>query len=348
MSRRRFSTGRWTGSFGFEREGAHSKARLNSVAGLGIVHLIMWARDLISNLIDATERRGVAMKRSKLAASRGGRALTNLVLWPSDYLKSHQYYKAQFGQGPRVFFPRTFNEKIQHTKLFKREPLHQVYADKLAVRDYISERVGAELLPTLYWTGTDLLEARAIELPKRFVVKANHSWETVILCQDRDTFDWDASAAEAAGWLEQDHAARAGEWQYRWIQPRLLIEEFLDGEGDEPPPDYKFFCFHGKPEFLAVDEGRFGDPKSSYFDMEFKQLPFTYGYGLIEGDVKPPESLNEMIRLAEILSRDEPFLRVDFYEVKGAPVCGELVTCPDSGFEPFDPPEWDATYGAMM
>ena len=52
-----------------------------------------------------------------------------------------------------------------------------------------------------------------------------------------------------------------------------------------------------------------------------------------------------MIHLAELLSCNIPFLRVDFYEIMGRLYLGELTFFPGNGFEEFDPPEWDKILG---
>jgi hypothetical protein len=40
-----------------------------------------------------------------------------------------------------------------------------------------------------------------------------------------------------------------------------------------------------------------------------------------------------MTHLAEVLSNDIPFVRVDFYEIEGRPYFGELTVFPVCGFE---------------
>ena len=57
--------------------------------------------------------------------------------------------------------------------------------------------------------------------------------------------------------------------------------------------------------------------------------------------IEKPEKLEEMLQLAEKLSKDIPFIRVDFYFVDGKIYFSELTFFPSSGFVAFDPPEWD-------
>ena len=304
-------------------------------------------KTILGGSLRGLETTGARIKRSPLSRWGCGRSLTDAVLWPCDYVKNVQYYRSAFGAPPRVFRARTFNEKIIRAKLINRKKRHIQFADKLAARAIVEEKVGADALANIHWTGTDLLEARAADLPDRFVVKANHGWNTVLLARSAAAFDWTAARPITAGWLRSDHSDLAGEWQYRWIKPRLYIEEFLEGEGGEPPPDYKFFCFHGRVEFLAVDRDRFSSVTRVLHGRNFERLPFGYAYPRHANSNPRPERFEEMIAIAETLSAGEPFLRVDLYDA-GRPIFGELTLHPGSGFDPFDPPEWDETFGALI
>ena len=52
-----------------------------------------------------------------------------------------------------------------------------------------------------------------------------------------------------------------------------------------------------------------------------------------------------MIKLAEKLAKDIPFVRVDFYEINEKIYFGELTFFPGSGFEEFKPQKWDYELG---
>ena len=52
-----------------------------------------------------------------------------------------------------------------------------------------------------------------------------------------------------------------------------------------------------------------------------------------------------MLELAKILSENIPFVRVDFYECNGKIYFGELTFYPGSGYEEFNPFEWDLKIG---
>ena len=55
-----------------------------------------------------------------------------------------------------------------------------------------------------------------------------------------------------------------------------------------------------------------------------------------------------MIELSKELSKDIPFLRVDFYEIKGKVYFGELTFYPGSGMEEFRPYKYDEILGSWI
>ncbi|MEE9368330.1 MAG: ATP-grasp fold amidoligase family protein [Pontiella sp.] len=277
----------------------------------------------------------------------GGKVLIDTARWPGEFVREVRKYRNVFDQHPRLLKPVTLNEYVLHTKLFRRHAHLSSCADKIAVRDMVEKKVGPNCLTKIYWTGTDLREARTLDLPQRFVIKSNHGSGTVLIVKDRNAFDWDTAFKTTSEWLKMDYSEVASEWHYRWIKPRLLIEEYLEGDGEHPPRDYKFFCFQGRVEFLGVDVDRFTKPKSSMRDRDFNELPFVYAYPVPEAPVERPECFSEMVELAEILSKGEPFVRVDLYDM-GRPVFGELTFTPGGGMDPFEPPEYDEKFGRMI
>ena len=114
--------------------------------------------------------------------------------------------------------------------------------------------------------------------------------------------------------------------------------------------DYKFFCFNGKVKFFKVDFGRFVEHHANYYDIEGKLLPF--GEKSFAPDpnyiIELPDNLRDMIALAERLSKNEPFLRVDFYNVNGKIFFGELTFYPASGLGKWTSEEADKENGLFV
>ena len=55
-----------------------------------------------------------------------------------------------------------------------------------------------------------------------------------------------------------------------------------------------------------------------------------------------------MKELAEILSKNIPHVRVDFYEVDGHLYFGEMTFYDGSGFDKIEPIEWDYKLGQLI
>ena len=114
--------------------------------------------------------------------------------------------------------------------------------------------------------------------------------------------------------------------------------------------DYKFFCFNGKCKFFKIDFNRLTKHQANYYDINGNFLPF--GEEICPPDfskkLELPVNLKKMINLAEKLSQNITFLRVDFYEINGNIYFGELTFYPASGFGKFEPEEWDLKLGNLI
>ncbi|MEG4858192.1 ATP-grasp fold amidoligase family protein [Microcoleus sp. K1-B6] len=295
------------------------------------------------------ERVGKSLKRRGWGRLPIGRVIVDILLWPSDCFKIHRHYRHIFGQKPKLLSPQTFNEKLQHRKLFCRQSIHTVFADKIAVRDYVKQQLGSDVLTKLYWSGTDLRKVAKESLPEKFIIKANHACGTNLIVENRYSFDWCQAYEQTQAWLQIDHSDKRAEWQYRWIPPTLLIEEFLQGSDGKVPPDYKFFCFRGRVEMVVIVIDRFSsNPTQTFIDRNFKILELGYNdYPCYGGELVKASNFALMIDMAETLASGQQFLRVDFYDI-GRPIFGELTLYPGAGFGKFYPPEYDYKLGQLM
>ena len=101
--------------------------------------------------------------------------------------------------------------------------------------------------------------------------------------------------------------------------------------------------------FIATDRGVEGEEtKFDFFDADFNHLPFTNGHPNANHEIKKPLSFEEMKALASKLSEELPQARIDFYEVNGKTYFGEITFFHWGGTKPFDPVEWDYTFGSWI
>lgn len=271
------------------------------------------------------------------------------------FLISLYFYKL-YRRWPDLAHPQTFNERMCHKLLFDRNPILTIAADKFKVRDYIEHKIGKGVLPKLLWHGEDPDSIPYDRLPNEFVVKLNHGSGMNVLVSDKRTADLEKIRQKLKLWLKQNycyrHPSLGHEWCYRNIRPVIVIEEFL-GSNRVPPDDYKFFCFHGKAEYLEIDFDRFGDHTSTIYDRNFSVIDVDINYakypemlprGLV--DFKRPPNYDELVAVADKASEDFDFVRVDLYTVGDKIYFGELTNYPAGGALSFEPERFDRVFGA--
>ena len=103
-------------------------------------------------------------------------------------------------------------------------------------------------------------------------------------------------------------------------------------------------------KFFKVDYGRFVDHHANYYSPTGELLDFGEAELLPDPNqrIVLPNNLNDMIALAEKLSYQEPFLRVDFYNVDGKIYFGELTFYPASGMGKWTSDQVDEMIGSYL
>ncbi len=238
----------------------------------------------------------------------------------------------------RLSAPQLFTEWVQHRKLHDRDPMLPMLADKVAVKAFVSERLGTDwVIPTL-WQGDVLPPTPPGPMP--FVVKARHGCgQLTIVC---DEADWATARRRAARWTRRRYGYWLDEWAYAAMPRGLLIEPYI-GEGAVLPIDYKIFVFGGRAAFVQVHLDRATDHRWIVMDRDWRRVSPASA----DPDPVRPATLDAMIAAAQTLAGGRDFLRVDLYEVGGRPLFGELTLYPGSGLLPVVPPSLDRQMGEL-
>ncbi len=301
---------------------------------------------IFRGLANLTKRIATQLKASSLRKYKVGRFFVDLLFLPSDIQKIFQSHKRYLGGYPNLISPRTFNECVQASKLFRRKSIHTQWADKLLVRNYVKETIGEEYLIPLLWSGDNLSDVDVSTLPKEFVIKVNQGSGSNIIVRDKNCFDWEQAQRTVSNWMKNDQSIPFAEWQYRWIEPKIIIEEFIKNPDGSPILDYKFFVFHGHVEIIQVDFDRFTQHKRNIYNRSFEKIDARIQHSQSDDDPPKPMQLEEMIRIAEKLSNREAFVRIDLYDV-GRILFGEITIHPGAGHEKFYPKSFGYSLGAL-
>ncbi|MBR5597737.1 MAG: glycosyl transferase [Lachnospiraceae bacterium] len=266
-----------------------------------------------------------------------------------DWISEERYikivYRLAFGRKLHLNNPQAFTEKINWYKLFWREPLMKVCADKYEVRKYVQECVGEKYLNEIYGIWEDFDEIDFEMLPEKFVLKPTNGSGDVVICENKKTFDQKKAKKVLMSNKKRHFSSKTKEWAYYNLPFRIVAERYIESDDCNQIKDYKFFCFDGEPKFLFVASERGSDNlKFDYFDMEWNWLPVRNAHDH-NPNLEKPGCFSEMVTIVRRLSKAFPHVRVDLYEEQGRVLFGEMTFYHFGGFTTFEPDEWDYKFG---
>jgi len=264
-------------------------------------------------------------------------------------------FKHHIGYPINLKNPQTLNEKINWLKLNDRTPLHTQCSDKYLVREFIKDKIGEEYLVPLYFSTKNPKDIIAENIPDTpSIIKANHDSSGGIFVYDKSKINWDEVQQSFEERLKSNYYLVSREWQYKNIEPRIIVEKLLQDKNGGIPFDYKLHCFNGKVRMISVDMGRGSDQHyRNWYNTNWEREEFRWSSPKENGkstdpsseDLERPKTLKEMIRLSELLAKAFKYVRVDWYDVDGKLYFGEITFHHDGGFRPILPEIWDKKLG---
>ena len=294
-------------------------------------------------------------KLKKYCADSSYRFVVNAALGLYNSMPDRDYLERKFealmGAPLHLDAPQTFNEKLQWLKLYDRKPEYTMMVDKYRVREYITQKIGAEyLIPLLgVWDSPDEIDFAA--LPEQFVLKCNHnSGLGMCICKDKSRLDLRKVRRELRKGLRQDYYLPGREWPYKDVPRKIIAEKYMvDTDGGDELSDYKVLCFNGVPKLIEVHKGRFGNQHTQdFYDANWDKTAFNQPDMPTSDEVMvKPVFMDEMLALSQVLSQGIPHVRVDWYYANHRLFFGELTFFDGSGFDPFDG-EQDLEIGSWL
>lgn len=266
--------------------------------------------------------------------------ILNLTLRPlviaSEWLGKHDptmlmkiRYFMRFHKRLNLKNPQTLNEKILYLSLKTDTTKWTRLADKYAVRSYVKECGLEHILTKLYAHWTKEEEVDFDVLPDNFVLKSVQGCGDVIIVKEKADLDQEAAKKSIHTMLHERFGALEGGVHYMRIKPAAIVEELLPIEEGGYLIDYKIWCFNGKACFILTCSNRTksGVMLGSY-DTEWnyhkEHLISSKEHPVRPNPLPKPENFEEMLKIAETLSKPFPQVRVDLYNIKGKIYFGEL------------------------
>ena len=281
----------------------------------------------------------------------------NIILTPfnilykiSPKLTLKILFRLKLGYKLNLDDPKTYNEKLQWIKLYDKNPLMPKCCDKYTVREYVESKGCGTILNKLIWSGFDPEDIPFDQLPPKCVIKVTHGSTFNIICEDTSKLDRAKVIADCKKWLKAKFLPCYGEWFYGIERPRVIVEEFLEGDKGKPLFDYKFFCFNGIPKMVYIDTWKEGHHTINAYDIDLNLFKgVRLGYPNDEtAVVEKPDAWDTMVEYAKILSQDFNHVRVDLYYTNGKIYFGELTFTKGAGFGKIEPLEFDYKMGDFL
>lgn len=261
-------------------------------------------------------------------------------------------YRIKTGRKLSLDNPKRFTEKLQWYKLNYRDKLLTQCCDKYEVRKYVEEKGLGDILNDLYAVYDNVDEIEFDKLPISFAIKVTNGSGTNIFINDKTQMNMEEVKEKLNNWMNIKNCSYGREWCYYDVKPKIIVERLLERDKNNDIPDYKFFCFDGKVYCLYTmidyvdnhDEGKCG-----FYTKEFVQMPYSrQEFRPIDKELQKPKNFETMVKYAEILSKGFPHVRVDFYNISGKIVFGELTFYNGSGYSVFSPDEFDFILGEQF
>ena len=277
---------------------------------------------------------------------------------PATLLKIR--YRYVFKKPLNLKDPQDLNEKILWAKLYADTTEWTRLADKYEVRKYVDEIGLGDTLVKLYAVWFDLKDVDFDTLPETFIIKANNGdgkGTNKIIRKSELTPEKKQEYLDMIDeWLHRKNiGALHAEPHYKGMRPCVIAEEVLPCDpGTTTLTDYKIWCFNGKAYYVWICNDRSTGGNSAHvmtYDLDWNAHPeySVFNSDYLRGEIMPkPQNFEQMIAIAEKLSKGFPELRVDLYNVQGKIYFGELTFTSQGGFMDFYTPEFNKELGSKF
>ena len=276
--------------------------------------------------------------------------------WPIEkrekFLK--EVFEKKMGRSLDLENPKSFSEMIQWIKLYYDDPVIAKCADKVLFKEFIREKLGDGYTAETYRVWERPEEVNLRDIPEQCVIKSNCSSDgnNILLVSDKSKIDFEKAEKDIKeNWFDRLklHTNSFANYYYK-VQPKVYVEEYLE-EAD----DYDILCFHGEPRFLYVKTEHFdnginrevGYPMS-FYTTEWKYIDANYKEIPTRSDLEKPPHLDEMLEISRKLSKEFPFVRVDFFENSRKLYIAEFSFAPWAGLRAYEPESLDYEMGKWL
>ncbi|WP_157727614.1 ATP-grasp fold amidoligase family protein [Stappia sp. ES.058] len=221
-------------------------------------------------------------------------------------------------------------------------PLRVMTTDKELAKIYLHGCVDSfHVVPTIAVLRSRA-EIRCFPFPKRCVIKPTHSSGDVIRRRNGEPLD----LTHIASWLEINYYRTWREANYRYLEPKIIIEPFVFDQED--PCEVKFFCFKGKVKIIKWTYDKTTRPHRMLYDRNWTALDASMNYPLTTLKKERPANLDAMIAAVERVADPFGLVRIDVYTNDADFYLGEVTHISNNATLRFIPPESEHRISAII
>lgn len=249
---------------------------------------------------------------------------------------TQKLYKKNLHQDLDLVHPELFNEKIQYLKLndYLDNPLVTQLADKYEVRQYIQDKGLGFLLNDILGLYDSVEDLDWTQLPRQCAIKCTFGAGRNIIITDKELVDERNVKRLLKRYLRVSFGYSSVQPHYLSMPKRYLVEKYIGTESGEYPVDYKIFCMNGIPKFVEVCLSRKTVMQPVFFDVDWNYLDIASSkveLSEAKAQAMRPDTFDQMLEYAQVLSKEFKFVRVDFFEYKKKTFFSELTFIPAAG-----------------
>lgn len=209
------------------------------------------------------------------------------------------------GKKMDIHHPTAFQEKILWYTLSYQHPDLSRIVDKYRFKQYIAEKLGSgHTVPMLgAWDSVEAFKRDWDKLPEEFCLKSTLqcAGEGIRMIHHKSDEDLKEICEFVRHYLDPKHTLINSYFSAYYDATPMMIAEKLVKPAAAHPLDYKIFCFSGVPYIIS-----FHNSSWEKMDTFFDRHP--------NGLLPRPVHFEEMRKLAETLSKEFPYVRVDFFD----------------------------------
>lgn len=240
------------------------------------------------------------------------------------------------GRWPQLCPPLQQWDKFFWRKAFDHNPAFEIFCDKLASKDWVSQRCPDLLVPTTLWQGDSARDIPGVLLKQPAFIKANNGSGYNVRI-DGQTVDRRPIEAKFSRWLSRPYGQGNAEWGYRNVPCKVFLEEIIAAPGGTPPVMIEVYAAGGKPAAALCVTGWKDDTRhAAFFDLNGDRVSVQPDdISPLPDDWRPPSGFGKAILFSKLLVENTDQIRCDFMCVGDKVWFSEMTPYTLSGLEKF-------------